>query len=406
MIRKLLLGACIVMPATIFAQGFQVNLQGQKQIGMAGAGVGTAMDGATLFFNPGAMAMLKDNEVNLGVSPLMFKSAFLQDGSTTVENNKNEIAPPFEAYAVWGPKSGKYKIGIGAYTPFGGLVNWGDQWSGRYALISLDLKAIYIQPTVSVKLTDNISLGAGFVYNHGEVELKKAVPISQSNGQDSKATLKGTGEGYGWNAGVYFKTLSGITIGVTHRSKVVTKLKGGDAIFEFPASIPAATLPTKFDSELPLPATTGIGFGFYPSPKTTLALDVNWIHWSVYKNLSFDYDNNTRVADTKSPRNYSDGANIKLGVNQQQTEKLALRAGVGYAFTPVKDGYVTPEAPDANRFIASAGLGYNVSKKFVVDLSFLYEAVHERKQTNLETGLSGTFKTHVYIPGIGLSYKF
>ncbi|WP_051130032.1 OmpP1/FadL family transporter [Pedobacter arcticus] len=406
MIRKILLGACLAMPATILAQGFQVNLQGQKQIGMAGTGVGTVMDGASIFFNPGAVSMLKENQVNLGVSPLFFKSAFLQSGSSTVENNKDEIAPPFEAYAVWGPKSGRYKLGIGAYTPFGGLVNWGDEWSGKYSLISLSLKAIYIQPTVSVKITDNIGLGAGFVYNHGEVNLQKAVAITQGNGQDSRATLKGTGEGYGWNAGIYFKTLSGVSIGVTHRSKVVTKLNDGDAIFDFPASIPAASLPTKFTSQLPLPATTSLGFGFYPSAKTTIAFDASWVHWSVYKELAFDYNVNTTVPDTKSPRNYGDGASLKLGINQQQTEKLALRAGIGYAFTPVKDGYVTPEAPDANRFILSAGLGYDISKKFVIDLSFLYEAVKEREQTNLESNLSGTFKTHVYIPGIGVSYKF
>ncbi len=404
MIKKLLLGACLALPATIFAQGFQVNLQGQKQIGMAGAGVGIAMDGASVFFNPGAVSMLKENQVNLGVSPLFFKSAFLKSGSSVVENNVDEIAPPFEAYAVWGPKSGKYKLAIGAYTPFGGLVNWGDEWSGKYTLISLDLKAIYIQPTLSVKITDNIGIGAGFVYNHGQVNLQKAVPISQANGKDSKATLDGAGEGYGWNAGVYFKTLSGVSIGVTHRSKVVTKLKDGDVIFEGPAAVQAG-FATKFDSELPLPATTSLGFGFYPSAKTTVAFDVNWIHWSVYKELKFDY-NTATPSSAPSERNYSDGASVKLGINQQQTEKLALRAGIGYAFTPVKDGFVTPEAPDANRLILSAGLGYEFSKKFSLDLSFLYEAIKERKQINDETGLDGTFKTHVYIPGIGINYKF
>jgi long-chain fatty acid transport protein len=405
MIKKLLLAASLAMPATIFAQGFQVNLQGQKQIGMAGAGAGTAMDGASLFFNPGAMSMLKKNQINFGVSPLFFKSAFLKAGSNNVENNVDEIAPPFEAYAVFGPKSGKIKFGIGAYTPFGGLVNWGDKWSGKYSLISLNLKAIYIQPTISVKLTDNIGLGAGFVYNHGSVNLQKAVPITKADGSDSKATLDGSGEGYGYNVGIYFKTLSGVTIGIVHKSKVVTKINGGDATFDVPTAL-QSSFPTKFDSQLPLPATTSLGFGFYPCPKTTIAFDANWVHWSVYKELAFHYDNNTRVPDTKSPRNYSDGASLKLGINQQQTEKLALRAGVGYAFTPVRDGYVTPEAPDANRIILSAGLGYDFSSKFSLDLSFLYEGIKSRTQTNNESNLSGTFKTTVYIPGIGLSYKF
>ncbi len=405
MIKKFLLGACLAMPATILAQGFQVNLQGQKQIGMASAGAGTAMDGASLFFNPGAMSMLKENEVNLGASAVLFKSAFLRTGSTLVENNVDEIAPPFQAYAVWGPKSGKYKLGIGAYTPFGGLVNWGDQWSGKYSLISLDLKAIFIQPTVSIKVTENIGIGAGFVFNHGIVNLQKSVPLTGNNGMDGKATLKGSGEGYGWNAGIYLKTEANVTIGVAHRSKVVTKLDGGDAIFDVPAAL-KPTFPTTFDSELPLPATTTLGFGFYPSQKTTLALDINWVHWNVYKELAFDYDNNTRVADTKSPRNYSDGAALRFGVSHNQTEKLTLRAGVGYAFTPVKDGYVTPEAPDANRLLLSCGLGYKISPKFNLDASFLYEGIKGRTQMNMESNLSGEFKTKVYIPGIGISYKW
>jgi long-chain fatty acid transport protein len=405
MIKKILLAAFLALPFTLFAQGFQVNLQGQKQIGMAGAGTGLLTDGSALFFNPGATSMLKENEVNAGVSAIFFKSAFLKTGSTNVEHNGNEIAPPFQAYGVWGPKSGKYKLGIGAYVPFGGLVNWGENWSGKYSLTSLDLKAIFVQPTLSVKITDHIGIGAGFVYNHGSVNLQRAVPIAKSDGSESKATLKGAGEGYGWNAGLYIKTLSNITIGITHRSKVVTKLNVGDAISDVPTSL-ASTFPKKFNAELPLPATTTLGFGFFPTSKTTVALDLSWVHWNVYKSLAFDYDNNARIPDTNSPRNYSDGGAIKLGLNHQYTSKLDLRAGIGYAFTPVNDGYVTPEVPDANRLILSTGLTYKITPKFGVDMSFFYEGIMERTQTNIESNLAGTFKTNVYIPGIGISYKW
>lgn len=405
MIRKLLLGACLVVPSAVFAQGFQVNLQGQKQIGMASAGTGLAMDEAAVFFNPGAVSMLQKNGFSLGDSPVLLKSSFLKAGSNQVETNGNEVAPPFQGYAVWGPKSGKYKLGLGVYTPFGGLENWGDNWSGKYSLISLNLKAIYVQPTLSIKLSDRIGIGAGIVYNHGSVNLQRAVPITNSNGMDSKATLKGSGDGFGWNAGIYLKTESNITIGISHRSKVVTKITDGDAIFELPASLQAGA-PTKFSSQLPLPATTTLGFGFYPSQKTTVAFDLNWVHWSVYKNLEFDYNTNAVIPNTNSPRNYSDAAAIRLGINHQPTPKLDLRAGIGYAFTPVKDGYVTPEAPDANRIILSAGLGYKITSKFRFDASFMYEGIDSRTQTNLESNLSGTFKTNAYIPGLSISYQW
>lgn len=406
--KKLLLSAVLSVPLWVFGQGFQVNLQGQKQIGMAGAGSALALDEASVFYNPGAVSFLEKNSISAGVNPLLFKSAFKQTGSNITENVKNKIAPPFEAYAVWGPKSNKWKLGLGVYTPFGGLVDWGNEWSGRYALTSLNLKAIYFQPTLSVKITENIGIGAGFVYNHGDVNLQRALPVNYPDGRSGHATLEGTGSGYGWNAGLYIKTLSNITFAVVHKSKVITKLEGGSATFDVPESLRSAfPAGNTFNAELPLPSTTTLGIGVPLSKSTTLAFDASWVQWHIYQNLTFDYSINTpQLTDKPSERNYHDGSSFKLGINHQASEKLALRAGVGYAFSPVQDGYVTPEAPDADRYILSAGVGYAPTSHFEVNASFFFEDVKSRQQKNKETGLDGTFKTLVYAPGLSLTYKW
>ncbi|KQR70629.1 OmpP1/FadL family transporter [Pedobacter sp. Leaf176] len=406
--KKILLSVLLSAPLWVLGQGFQVNLQGQKQIGMAGAGSALALDEASVFFNPGAVSFLEKNSISAGVNPLLFKSAFQRTGSNVTEDVKNKIAPPFEFYAVWGPKSNRWKLGLGVYTPFGGLVDWGDNWSGKYALTSLNLKAIYVQPTLSVKITDQIGIGAGFVYNHGDVNLQRALPVNYPDGRSGKATLDGTGKGYGWNAGIYIKTLSNVTFAIVHKSKVVTKLEAGSAEFDVPNSL-RTSFPSgnTFNAELPLPATTSLGIGIPLSKSTLLAFDASWVQWHVYQDLSFDYATNTpALADTKSARNYRDGSSFKLGINHQASDKLALRAGVGYAFSPVQDGYVTPEAPDADRYILSAGAGYAFTPKFEVNASFFFEDVKSRKQKNIETGLDGTFKTLVYAPGISLTYKW
>ncbi len=219
------------------------------------------------------------------------------------------------------------------------------------------------------------------------------------------AQLKGSSHDFGWNAGIYVETLSGVSIGVTHRSQVTAAVDDGDAIFTVPSSL-ASGFPTKFTAKLPLPATSTIGLGFYPSEKTTLALDVNWVHWNKYKALTFVYNSNERIQNTSSPRNYKDAATFRLGMQNQTTSKIALRAGVGYALSPVRKGYVTPEVPDANRLLLSAGVGLKPSARLGIDFSFLYENVVSRTETNIETGLDGTFKTLVYIPGLAVSYKF
>jgi len=400
--KKILLSFLLAVPVLGFSQSFQVNLQGQKQTAMGGAGAGLALDEAAVFFNPGAVSFLEKNGVQAGAHGIWLKTAFNQAGSPNTEYNKNKIPTPLAAYAVFGSPENRLRFGIGVYTPFGGAMHWNEDWTGRYTVTSLDLQAIYIQPTLSLKVTDNIGIGGGLVYALGKVDLRKAVPYT-NNGVQTTAQLKGDSKDFGWNAGIFIKTVSGVSIGVTHRSQVTAKVENGDAnFFNAPASV-QPLLPTKFNATLPLPATSTIGFGFYPSAKTTIALDVNWVWWHAYKDLNFYYNQGD---PTLSARNYHDAATFRVGIQNKTTSFLTLRAGAGYALSPVGDGYVTPEVPDANRILLSAGIGLKPSERFGIDFSFLYENVKSRTETNIESNLSGTFKTVAYIPGMALSYKF
>lgn len=403
--KKILLSFLLAVPILGYSQSYQVNLQGQKQTAMGGAGTGVALDEAAVFFNPGAVSFLKKNGVQAGGSAIFLKAAFRENGSNITEYTKEKLTVDPSVYAVFGNPNNRLRFGLGVYVPFGGAVHWDPNWTGKYTVTSLDLQAIYVQPTLSYKITDHIGIGAGFVYTNGKVDLKRGVPLTLSDGTSATAQLKGHSNDFGWNAGIYVETVSGVTIGVTHRSQVTAQVKEGDAIFRVPPALQDG-FPTKFSANLPLPATSSIGLGFYPSSKTIIAVDANWVHWSKYKVLAFDYNNNSRIPNTSSPRNYHDGGALRVGIQNMATERLALRLGAAYAFTPVGKGYVTPEVPDANRILLSAGLGYKASERFSIDLSFLYENVKSRNETNIETNLSGDFKTVAYIPGIALSYKW
>ena len=406
--RKLLLVVLALIPVFAFSQGFQVNLEGEKQIGMGHTGTGVALDGASVFFNPGAMAMLPGNYIQAGISPLVFQSVFNPAGTSIQDHTLNKVATPFTFYAAVGPKSSFWKLGLGVYTPFGGLTDWGNNWTGKYVLESLDLKAIYIQPTLSIRLAKFVSIGAGFVYNRGSVDLTQAIPLANESGQAGQAELKGTGKGYGWNAGIYFNTLSGVTVGITHRSGVSTTINNGNAIFNVPSSLAANfPQPNTFSSTIPLPAVNSIGLGFYPNERWTIAFDANIVSWHTYQALIFDYKTNTpALQDTYSQRNYQDAVSLRAGAQYKTSDKLALRFGGGYATTAVDDGYVTPEAPDANRAYVTGGLGYTMAKHLDLDISFEYEHLMARTQTNIQSQLSGTFETNVYIPGISLAYHW
>jgi len=305
-------------------------------------------------------------------------------------------------------KNARWKLGLGVYTPFGGLTDWGTSWTGKYSLESLNLKAIYFQPTFSYRISKAISIGAGFVYNAASVDLTRAIPVSNGSGQDGQADLKGNGKGYGFNAGIFAKPSNDLSLGLTYRSKVDTKIDNGTAIFTVPNSLATSfPSPNTFTSQIPLPSTTSLGIGYYPAKNWTVAFDFEYVDWSVYKSLDFNYgQTTTTLQNTHSPRDYKNAVDFRAGAQYQATQMIAIRFGGGYATTAVQDGYVTPEAPDANRVYGTLGLGYKLAKRLDLDVAFEYEHVMSRTQTNIESNLSGTFKTDVIIPGLSLAYHW
>lgn len=393
-------------PAYYFSQGFQVNLQGQKQQGMGGAGTAFIQDAATVFFNPGGMSFVA-NSVILGATPTIAKGAFQNANTNEVSRTNSPVSYPFAAYGVVGLKdSSQLKFGFGIYTPFGSTVQWENGWIGRFALTRLQLRAIFFQPTISYKITNKIGVGAGFIYASGKVNLQKDIPIIDADGNYASAELNGKAEGYGFNAGIYFTPTKKIAIGLTYRSGIKMAVNNGTATFKVPASV-AANFPNgKFTSKLPLPSVTTIGFKYEVNSKLNLVLDINYVGWKAYDTLAFDYEvNTTSLQDTKSARSYKNTVAFRSGAQYAVSTKLMVRLGLAYGITPVQNGYVTPETPDANRINYTAGIGYQISNKFKIDASFLFTHL-KRSDTNLETNLSGTFKTNVIAPGFSIGYIF
>ena len=404
--KKIVALLTICSPFFLNAQGFQVNLQGQKQQGMGGTGVAYMQDGAALFFNPGGVSFLKHNSISIGGSPVISYGQYTDAASNTVSETKSPVSYPFTGYVVLGKKDSKLKYGIAAYTPFGSIVDWQDGWTGRFVLTHLQLQSIFIQPTISYKLSDKVGIGAGFVYGMGNVNLQKDIPVVDNKGVYGHATLDGKAQGYGFNAGFYYQPDKKWSIGLTYRSKVQMDLNNGTATFTVPASLSSQFPNGPFSTSLPLPSVMSAGVAFSPNQKLTLALELNRVGWNVYDTLSFHYQNQTAsLQDTKSPRMYKNTLSYRIGAQYAINSKLDARLGIKYLMTPVQSGYVNPDVPDANHFNYSAGLGYKLGSHFVVDASFTFEQMVRNDKT-IETNMNGTYITNLFIPGFSIAYNF
>jgi long-chain fatty acid transport protein len=404
--KKIVLLLAICSPFLLHAQGFQVSLQGQKQQAMAGAGTALVTDGAALFYNPGGVSFLKNNSISVGATPVISHGKFLDKASSTESETNSPVGTPFTGYVVLGKKESNLKYGIAVYTPFGSTISWQNDWTGRFVTTRVQLLSVYFQPTISYKINEKLGIGGGFVYGVGKGNFYRDLPVVDDDGQYGKAELEGNSKGVGYNVGVFYKPAKNVSFGITYRSGVEMKIKKGNAKFSVPASLAASFPSGDFSANVKLPKIITFGTAINPTSKLTLAFDASFIGWKTFDTLTFDYANNTNeLPDTKLARNYKNTFSYRLGAQYSLTSKFDARFGIKYLVSPVADGYVSPDVPDATHFNYSLGLGYKLSSRLAADVSFTFQSM-EREDTNIETQVSGTYKTYIYMPGLSLNYNF
>ena len=107
-IFSLLMILCV---QNLYAGGYQVMLQGNRQTAIGLNGAAITRDASSIFWNPGSMTWSK-NSLQLGVSPIfaniLYADTETSNGNYTARTN-NLINYPFHVYAVYGKN--KWKAG-------------------------------------------------------------------------------------------------------------------------------------------------------------------------------------------------------------------------------------------------------------------------------------------------------
>ncbi len=285
--KLVLILALSLWSVSMIGGGYQVRLQGQKQTGIGLIGTPFAFDASSIFYNPGSLAFYDGKySISVGASGIMSKGIFQQEGTNYQARTDNPLGTPFYGYFSMKIKD-KIAVGVGVYTPFGSSVKWNDDWAGRYLVKNIKLSAIFIQPTLAYNYKGKLGIGAGFVIAIGSVDLNKALPYSG----DSKVNLNGSKVNYGFNAGVFYKPIEKLSIGVDYRSQITMELQDGDATFTVPSALSnSVPLANKFNADLPLPANLDFGLAYEINKKLTIAAEVNWVMWNTYESLDFAFD--------------------------------------------------------------------------------------------------------------------
>jgi long-chain fatty acid transport protein len=417
-----LLGAFVLSLLVVliaFGGGYQLNEHGARAVGMGGAFVARASDPSAVFFNPAGLAFQEGINV-MGGGTLIFPATKFKYSNTAVPEIEEEdqmYTPPnlYGTYAV----DNKWVVGIGVFTPYGLGSKWKNDWIGSALSVNTEVQTFYINPTVSYKISDQLSLGVGFSYIYGTVDLSKRVPIPIP-GAPINGTLKldGTGTGFGFNAGILYKPCEKISLGASYRS--LTKLEfSGDAVFSDMGSLAGLFPGGSGKATLPMPANLYIGAAYKISSSLTVEADFQFVGWSSYKELVIDLPTGPAAPpqlggqplqkSQTQVKNWDDGYLGRIGAEYQCCQNLTLRAGVVYDITGQPASKMEPMLPDADRIDPSVGFGYKLTDQLSVDAAYMIVLFSERTssyQPTPTTAFAGTYNSTAHLFCLDISYKF
>ena len=336
--------------------------------------------------------------------------------------------------------------GISLYTPYGSSINWGENWPGAVLNQSVDLKVFTVQPTVSWRITDRFSIGAGAMISWGNVDLDKGLVSSTSmdallgamqqpvrfNGvTPASVNLNGSSAvACGVNFGALWKISDKVNLGASFRSEMRMKVKKGTATVNYANEQAQALLgnsldllnSTNFAASMPCPYVLTVGVSYTPADRLILAFDAQLTGWKAYDALDFSFDN-LPAYDQHIVKDYKNSMTYHLGAQYGVTSRFDARVGLMIDTSPCNKNYYNPETPGATKIEPSVGFSFRPVRGLSVDVAFMYvvgtkvkgaEGRYEdfiaKSFPQLGLPVEGTFKAdykvHAAIPSIGVSYSF
>jgi long-chain fatty acid transport protein len=388
--RRLSISTALTLASSqVLAAGFGLNEQSASAMGTAFAGrSSSALDASTVYGNPAGMSYLGE-QVSGGMALISASSDISNTSSNFSGSNDGDMVPltaiPFGYYVK--PLDEHWHFGIGVFAPFGLATEYEHDYQGRGFAKDSDLSVVSIQPTLSYKLNEQWSFGAGLSANYADGTLSSTVNPAPSIFRDGEYKVSGNDWGYGYNLGVMFQASDSTRLGLSYKSKVDYTLEGDVKNTDIANGIIKAG---KYDGSLDLTTPESVDFSIthqFDSRWTGYA-GSTWTRWSRFKEVVIDSPNNgspifTQVSEAE---NWHDTVSYAAGLSYQLNPQWVLRTGLAFDPTPSNNTDRSPRIPSGDRYVFALGAGYSPTANLTIDLAYVYLQEEEVSVDNSEFG--------------------
>jgi long-chain fatty acid transport protein len=385
---------------SVRAAGLYLNEFATPSMGTAGAGAEAySIDASTAFamHNPAGMTRLEGHQVSLGAGLIAAETEFDADSDTPFSGGNGGdqagLAPLVGSHWV-ASATDDLKLGMSVFTVSGAALDPKNAWTGRSQLQEIELLTLSANPSVAYRITDQLSLSAGFIAMYADVDYKLAAPP----GGGGKVEVDGDDWAYGWNLGALLEISPETRIGAIYVSQVQPDF-GGDLQIKTRGG---RDFSTASDLKFTFPQLIRVGGYHELDDQWAILGTVGWEQWSAFDELFVSVEKGS----TGIPTEWKDTYHFSGGVHYRPAQDWLLQAGITYDTSPVTDKHRTAYLPMDRQIRYAVGVQHQLSDRMSVGGSLEYVDLGDAKIDN-STTLKGEYQdNHIIAFALNLSYKF
>ena len=392
--------AAFVSTLNLGAEGFRNPPPGAFNLGRAGGRIAQVDDSSAVQQNPANLVDLTNAEAQLAPTIVYIRSSFEgTSGQSARTIDSWKLLPNF--FVSVPLKEDKVAIGLGVTVPYGLGIEW-DRNSSAFAPGGVfsgspyfsQLTTINVNPTLSVRLCEQVSIGVGFDAMWSKLEFKQFAPPPFPGGTELKAD--GDGFGYGGNVGITWQITDKQRIAVTYRSPLTVNYDGSWNASTFASG--------NFNSQIKFPTIVSVGYGVQLPHNIRLETDVEWLQFSQFKSLPA---NLSGLASLNTPENWKDTFTAGIGGDWKFADNWVLRGGYQFYQSPVPDSTFSPMIPDADQNVITIGIGWK-GKHNSLEAAYGLDFYNTRNINNPapNNAFNGKYTFNVHLFSLAYRYSF
>jgi long-chain fatty acid transport protein len=366
----------VAVASSAAAAGFYVQEQSARGLGDAYSGQSTVSGVDGIWWNPAAIAGVQNGESYSGIHVVSVHDTVADHGST--------ITRPGQAPAGVGGKgvqkdtvetgyvpnlavarrlNDRIVVGLAVTAPFDFTNKYSaDSWT-RYEALTSRLLTIDFQPTVAVRVTDWLDVGAGLDVEYAHARLTNALPNLSPLLPDGGQELKGSGWNVGYTVGVQARPVKAVTLAASYRSAIHHDLDGNVNVVGLVGPLSGANVSSAGRAKFSTPWIATFGARWQATDRLALTGQVQRFGWSEFKTIDVTFG----PQSVSTPERYHDTTSEAVGAEYVLNRKWILRGGVQHDPTPTPDVGRSARVPDGDRWLYAVGATWQATARTAID---------------------------------------